>query len=78
MAATRLEAKFPLQYRIGAENMMFQGNEFAGAFDIIARISQRGTAGMAEAGDIEGRPTSGNPTAVGTTGADIVLDTVVQ
>ena len=77
VAAARFEPEFPLQFQIGKDHMMFEGAEFAGDFDLVARIAQKGTAGGAEPGDIEGKA-AGNPVAVGSSSVEIVLDTVIQ
>lgn len=76
VAAARFAPTFPLEFRIGKDNMMFQGQDFAGSYDIEARIAQSGTAGPAQSGDIEGTP-EGNPIAVGSSGVPIALDRVV-
>ncbi len=45
---------FPLDYRIGAADVMMAGSPFEGEVRVSARVSQSGSAGPAQLGDLEG------------------------
>ena len=65
--------KFPLTYRLSAENVMMQGMPFEGQVTLVARLKKDGAPGPPKAGDLEGVYPK-NPVAVGTASADIVID----
>lgn len=46
--------RFPLDYRIGAADVMMAGSRFEGEVRVSARVSQSGSAGPAQPGDLEG------------------------
>ena len=46
--------RFPLDYRIGAADVMMAGSPFEGEVRVSARVSQSGSAGPAQPGDLEG------------------------
>jgi cytochrome c-type biogenesis protein CcmH len=43
-----------LDYRIGAADVMMAGSPFEGEVRVSARVSQSGSAGPAQPGDLEG------------------------
>ncbi|MEZ4648489.1 MAG: hypothetical protein R3E97_06795 [Candidatus Eisenbacteria bacterium] len=77
VAATRIGSpQFPLHYKLTNQNVMFSDEGLSGELDIVARISQSGTAGPASPGDLSGSA-AGNPVTVGDGQAhDILIDTV--
>lgn len=71
-AVTRVMApRFPAAFRIGPEDVMTPGATLQGEFTLSARLSKTGSAGPAQAGDLEGE--HAGPVAVGTRGVDILL-----
>ena len=52
--------RFPQAFRLGPENVMVAGTPFEGTVHLSARLSRSGTAGPAQAGDLEGE----NPESV--------------
>ncbi len=67
------QPRFPLAYVLGADDVMLPGRTLSGDVTVIARLKRSGTAGPAEAGDLEGVYPDG-PVPVGRTSVDIVLD----
>jgi hypothetical protein len=51
--------RFPLAYRIGPEDVMMAGEAFDGEARVSARVSQTGSAGPPQPGDLEGEAYSG-------------------
>lgn len=78
LASQKLPAEpgvFPLQYRIGAQDLMFPGSTLSGSVRLSVRIDADGDAMSKQPGDLTGE----HPKAV-TVGAqqvDIVIDTVL-
>jgi cytochrome c-type biogenesis protein CcmH len=66
-----LAPRFPVAYRIGAEDVMMAGQAFDGEVWVSARVSQSGSAGPPQPGDLEGERAS--PVRVGARNADIVI-----
>lgn len=74
LAVRRIEApKFPLAYRLSAENVMMQGMPFEGQVTLVARLKKDGSPGPPRAGDLEGVYPK-NPVTIGAGAADIVID----
>lgn len=65
--------RFPLDYAIGPEDAMAPGRPFVGPVEVKAILRRSGLANMPLPGDREGR--AKGPVALGTRGADVVLDT---
>ncbi|MCA9756349.1 MAG: hypothetical protein KDA27_11155 [Candidatus Eisenbacteria bacterium] len=76
VAATRIGSpEFPVHYTLTGQNVMFSDEGLSGELDIVARISQSGTAGPANPGDLSGAA-PGNPVTVGDGQPhDILIDT---
>jgi cytochrome c-type biogenesis protein CcmH len=71
-AVKRIAApRFPLVYRIGAEDVMMAGEAFGGEVRVSARVSQTGIAGPAQPGDLEGE--HGTSVQVGARNVDVVI-----
>jgi hypothetical protein len=66
--------RFPLAYRLGPEDAMMAGSAFEGEVRVSARLSRTGTAGPAEAGDLEGEHPVRVP--VGSRDVDILISRV--
>jgi hypothetical protein len=62
---------FPLQYRLGPEDVMMAGSPFEGPFHVTAHLSRRGAAGPVARGDLEGEHPG--EVQVGARGVDIVI-----
>jgi hypothetical protein len=74
LAVRRIEGpKFPLAYRLSAENVMIQGMPFEGQVNLVARLKKDGVPGPPRPGDLEGVYVK-NPATVGATGVDILVD----
>ncbi len=69
-----VDPKFPVSFTLGPEDVMVQGNEFAGEVTLLARLKRDGGVGAAARGDLEGM--APRPVAVGTTDARITLEAV--
>ncbi len=63
--------RFPLQYRLGPEDVMMAGTAFEGELHVSVRLSKTGAAGPAQPGDLEGEHPGEVP--VGAGGVDIVI-----
>jgi cytochrome c-type biogenesis protein CcmH len=63
--------RFPLEYRIGAADVMMAGSPFEGEVRVSARISQAGSAGPAQPGDLEGEHAA--PVQVGTRNVNVTI-----
>jgi cytochrome c-type biogenesis protein CcmH len=71
-AVRRIAApRFPLEYRLGPDDVMMAGMAFEGEFHLSARLSKSGTAGPAQRGDLEGEYPA--QVKVGARGVDIVI-----
>jgi len=58
-AVKRIAApRFPLVYRLGAEDVMMAGQAFDGEMQMSARVSRTGSAGPPQPGDLEGEHAS--------------------
>jgi cytochrome c-type biogenesis protein CcmH len=68
------EPRFPLSFRLGAENVMMAGAPFEGEVSLIARLSIAGGAGPAQPGDLEGEHPG--QVTIGQRGADILINRV--
>lgn len=66
--------RFPLQYRLGPEDVMMAGTAFEGELHVSVRLSKTGAAGPAARGDLEGERPGEVP--VGARGVDIVIGRV--
>lgn len=74
-AVKRIAApRFPLSYRLGAEDVMMAGQAFDGEMRVSARVSQTGTAGPPQPGDLEGEHVAS--VRVGARHVDVVIDRV--
>jgi cytochrome c-type biogenesis protein CcmH len=63
--------RFPLAYRIGPEDVMMAGEAFDGEARVSARVSQTGSAGPPQPGDLEGE--HGAPVRIGARNVDVVI-----
>jgi cytochrome c-type biogenesis protein CcmH len=63
--------RFPVAYRLGPADVMSPGVPFQGEVTMSARLSESGTAGPAQPGDLEGEHPGS--VAIGTHGVDILL-----
>jgi hypothetical protein len=71
-AVKRITApRFPFRYRIGSEDVMMAGNAFDGEVRVSARVSQTGSAGPPQTGDLEGE--HGATVRVGADNVDMVI-----
>ena len=76
LAAVRIEhPRFPVPFEITSADVMIAGSELKGMVAVVARLDKDGSAGPAQAGDIEGE-FSKNPTMVGAKDVEIVLNKV--
>jgi cytochrome c-type biogenesis protein CcmH len=66
-----LAPRFPLAYRLDAEDVMMAGEAFEGEIRVSARVSQTGSAGPPQPGDLEGE--YGTPVNVGARNVDVVI-----
>ncbi len=67
------DATFPYQYRLTPEDVTLVGSTFGGKVYVTARIDPAGRVGAPRPGMLEGIY-PGNPVAVGSTNADIVIN----
>lgn len=63
--------RFPLAYRIGPEDVMMAGEAFDGEVRVSARVSQTGSAGPPQPGDLEGE--HGAAVRIGARNVDVVI-----
>lgn len=63
--------RFPLDYRIGAADVMMAGSRFEGEVRVSARVSQSGSAGPAQPGDLEGERAA--PAQVGSQRVNVTI-----
>ena len=63
--------RFPLDYRIGAADVMMAGSPFEGEVRVSARVSQSGSAGPAQPGDLEGEHAA--PVQVGARNVNVTI-----
>ena len=63
--------RFPLAYRLGPEDVMMAGEAFDGEARVSARVSQTGSAGPPQPGDLEGE--HGAPVRIGARNVDVVI-----
>jgi cytochrome c-type biogenesis protein CcmH len=63
--------RFPLAYRVGAADVMMAGAPFEGEVRVSARVSQSGSAGPAQPGDLEGEHAA--PVRVGSRNVDVTI-----
>ena len=63
--------RFPLAFRIGPEDVMMAGEAFDGEVRVSARVSQTGTAGPPQPGDLEGE--HGAAVRIGARNVDVVI-----
>ena len=78
--ARQLQAKILILHvaeTLGPENVMMQGNPFAGKITILVRLDKDGNPVTRQAGDLVGEYKK-NPVDVGSKNVDIVLDQVAQ
>lgn len=68
---------FPLNYSLGAENVMMQGTPFMGKINITARLDKDGNPTTRGAGDLAGEYKK-NPAEVGAKNIDILIDQALQ
>jgi cytochrome c-type biogenesis protein CcmH len=66
--------RFPLEYRIGRDDLMTAGSAFEGEVRVSARVAQAGTAGPPQPGDLEGEHPA--PVGVGARNVDITVSRV--
>jgi cytochrome c-type biogenesis protein CcmH len=66
--------RFPLAYRVGAADVMMAGSPFEGEVRVSARVSQSGSAGPAQPGDLEGEHAA--PVQVGARNVDVTITRV--
>jgi len=64
---------FPLDYALGAENVMMQGMPFTGKINVTVRLDKDGNPTTRGPGDLTGEYKK-NPAEVGSKGVDIVID----
>lgn len=69
-----LKPKFPLTYSLSESDAMIPGTVFQGEMLIKARLDADGNAGPLASGDMSGQ--TGRTVPVGTSGADITIDTL--
>ena len=62
---------FPLEFRLGPEDVMMAGTAFVGSVHVSVRLSKTGVAGPGEPGDLEGD--SSGQVEVGVRGVNIVI-----
>jgi cytochrome c-type biogenesis protein CcmH len=67
--------QFPVSFEITNKDVMVQGSELKGMVTVLARLDKDGKAGPAQEGDLEGEFDK-NPTLVGGTNIDIVINKV--
>jgi cytochrome c-type biogenesis protein CcmH len=76
LAVKKIEKpSFPLNYRLGQENVMMQGTPFTGKINVTARLDKDGNAATRGPGDLTGEYKK-NPVEVGTNNVDVVIDQV--
>jgi cytochrome c-type biogenesis protein CcmH len=63
--------RFPLAYRVGAADVMMAGSPFEGEVRVSARVSQSGSAGPAQPGDLEGEHAA--PVQVGARNVNVTI-----
>ena len=63
--------RFPLAFRIGPEDVMMAGEAFDGEVRVSARVSQTGTAGPPQPGDLEGE--HGAAVRIGARNVDVLI-----
>jgi hypothetical protein len=63
--------RFPLGYRIDAADVMMAGSPFEGEVRVSARVSQSGSAGSAQPGDLEGEHAA--PVQVGSQHVNVTI-----
>jgi len=63
--------RLPVTYHIGAEDVMMAGQAFDGEVRVSARVSQTGSAGPPQPGDLEGEHAT--PVQVGARNVDVVI-----
>jgi len=59
LAVRLFDGKFPVEFTLGAEHVMIQGQPFTGPFDLYARLDRDGNAMTREASDVAVGPISG-------------------
>lgn len=64
---------FPAAYALSASDVMFPGTPFQGEVKVMARVDRDGSAGPAQAGDLEGTA-SKIPARVGDRDVDVVIN----
>ncbi len=62
---------FPIEYTLGAENVMMAGSDWSGEVVVTARVDKDGNATTKNPGDLVGKT---KPITVGSQSADIVID----
>jgi len=67
--------RFPVTFEIGQEQVMIPGLQFQGEIQLTARLDSDGNAMTKLPGDLAGA--ASNPTAPGTDGVEIVLDSTI-
>lgn len=68
-------SQFPVAYVLSDQDVMFPGTPFQGEVKVTARIDKDGSAGPAQAGDLEGTAKK-TPARVGDRDVDVTIDTV--
>jgi len=70
-----LQPKFPLTYSLSESDAMIPGTVFQGEMIVKARLDADGNAGQLASGDMTGVTSRTVP--VGTSGVDIMIDTLI-
>jgi cytochrome c-type biogenesis protein CcmH len=63
--------RLPTTYRLGPEDVMMAGESFDGDIQVSVRVSQTGTAGPPQPGDLEGEHAA--PVRIGARNVDLVI-----
>lgn len=69
------DPRFPLEFEIGAGDLMLEGVPFAGPFELSVRVDADRNAATRTPGDLQGTSASRVPT--GASGVELVIDTVL-
>lgn len=68
---------FPLNYSLGAENVMMQGTPFTGRLNVTVRLDKDGNPTTRGAGDLTGEYKK-NPVETGAKNVDIIIDQALR